>query len=127
MPLSKLEMLWLILSLNVFFLIYLPQIAQSNPDSFLGSLFIDNFQIGYIFLANIIASLLTFVVLSPNYLLLKRKFDLALWKQMMRYGLPIIVAGIAFAINEHFDKILLGNLLPANIAEIGSGSLFSLL
>jgi len=28
------------LSLSVFFLIYLPQIAQSNPDSFLGSLFI---------------------------------------------------------------------------------------
>jgi O-antigen/teichoic acid export membrane protein len=26
---------------------------------------------------------------------------------MMRYGFPILVAGIAFAINEHFDKILL--------------------
>jgi O-antigen/teichoic acid export membrane protein len=30
---------------------------------------------------------------------------------MMRYGLPILVAGFAFAINEQFDKILLGNLL----------------
>lgn len=109
------------LSLSVFFLVYLPQIAQSNPDSFLGSLFIDNFQIGYIFLANIIASLLTFVVLSPDYLLLKWKFDLALWKRMMGYGLPIMVAGIAFAINEQFDKILLGRLLPANIAETEVG------
>jgi len=35
----------------------------------------------------------------------------------MRYGMPIMVAGIAFAINEQFDKILLANLLPANIAE----------
>jgi O-antigen/teichoic acid export membrane protein len=26
---------------------------------------------------------------------------------MMRYGTPIMVAGIAFAINEQFDKILL--------------------
>jgi O-antigen/teichoic acid export membrane protein len=25
----------------------------------------------------------------------------------MRYGTPIMVAGIAFAINEQFDKILL--------------------
>ena len=39
----------------------------------------------------------------------------------MRYGLPILVAGIAFAINEQFDKILLGKLLPANIAEAEVG------
>jgi O-antigen/teichoic acid export membrane protein len=37
------------LSLNVFFLIYLPEIAQENPDSFLGSLYTENFEIGYIF------------------------------------------------------------------------------
>jgi O-antigen/teichoic acid export membrane protein len=35
---------------------------------------------------------------------------------MMRYGTPIMVAGIAFAINEQFDKILLSKLL-ADIAE----------
>jgi O-antigen/teichoic acid export membrane protein len=67
---------------------------------------------------------LTFVVLSPNYLSLNRKFDRVLWKKMMQYGLPILVAGIAFAINEHFDKILLGYWLPENSAksEIGAYS-----
>jgi O-antigen/teichoic acid export membrane protein len=42
----------------------------------------------------------------------------------MKYGLPILVAGIAFAVNEHFDKILLGYLLPENIAksEVGAYS-----
>jgi O-antigen/teichoic acid export membrane protein len=109
------------LSLSVFFLVFLPKIAQAYPEGFFGSLYIDNFQIGYIFLANIIASLLTFVVLSPDYFLLKWKFDFALWKRMMRYGLPIMVAGIAFAINEQFDKILLGRLLPANIADAEVG------
>jgi O-antigen/teichoic acid export membrane protein len=109
------------LSLSVFFLLFLPKIAESNPNGFLGSLYIENFQVGYIFLANIIASLLTFVVLSPDYILLKWKFDAALWKRMMRYGLPIMVAGIAFAINEQFDKILLGKLLPVNIAEAEVG------
>ncbi|MFV5690764.1 lipopolysaccharide biosynthesis protein [Flavobacterium sp. LT1R49] len=109
------------LSLSVFFLLFLPKIAESHPNGFLGSLYIENFQIGYIFLANIISSLLTFVVLSPDYVLLKWKFDTALWKRMMRYGLPIMFAGIAFAINEQFDKILLGRLLPANIAEAEVG------
>lgn len=109
------------LSLSVFFLLYLPKIAQSHPNGFLGSLYVENFQIGYIFLANIISSLLTFAILSPDYFLLKWKLDSALWKRMMYYGLPIMVAGIAFAINEQFDKILLGKLLPANIAEAEVG------
>lgn len=104
------------LCLNLFFLIFLPSVSVSKPDSFLGSVYIENFQIGYIFLANIIASFLTFVVLFPDYFTIKWKFDYELWKRMMRYGLPIMIAGIAFAINEQFDKILLGKLLPANVA-----------
>jgi O-antigen/teichoic acid export membrane protein len=109
------------LGLNVLFLYFLPEIVQSNPDGFWSSLYIDNYEVGYIFMANIIASLLTFVALSPDYVFLKWKFDFDLWKRMMRYGLPIMVAGIAFAINEQFDKVLLGKLLPANIAaaEVG--------
>ena len=109
------------LSLNVFFLIYLPKIAQENPNSFLGSLYTENFEVGYIFVSNIIASLLTFIALSPNYFHVNWNFDFNLWKRMMRYGLPIMVAGLAFAINEQFDKILLGKLLPANIAEAEVG------
>ena len=109
------------LCLNLFFLIYLPKIAASNPDGFLSSLYTDNFEIGYIFVSNIVASLLTFLVLSPNYFSLKWKFDFGLWKRMMRYGLPIMIAGIAFAINEQFDKILLGKLLPENIADAEVG------
>jgi len=112
------------LALNLFFLLLLPSIAESNPNSFIGNLYVENFEIGYIFVANLLASLLTFVVLSPNYLFLNRKLDTILWKKMMRYGLPILVAGIAFAVNEHFDKILLGYLLPENIAksEVGAYS-----
>ena len=109
------------LSLNVFFLIYLPKIAQANPNSFLGSLYTENFEVGYIFVSLIIASLLTFIALSPNYFHVNWNFDFSLWKRMMRYGLPIMIAGIAFAINEQFDKILLGKLLPVNIAEAEVG------
>ncbi len=105
------------LLLNLFFLLLLPKIAQAHPDSFLSTLYFDDFQIGYIFVSNIIASLLTFLALSPNYLQVKWQFDFNLWKRMMRYGLPILIAGIAFAINEQFDKILLGKLLPADIAD----------
>lgn len=112
------------LGLNIFFLIFLPTLATTYPNSFWENIFFEHFEIGYIFIANLLASLLTFVVLSPNYLSLKNGFDAKLWKKMMQYGLPILVAGIAFAVNEHFDKILLGYLLPENIAksEVGAYS-----
>ncbi len=112
------------LLLNLFFLLLLPKIAAANPNSFIGNLYVENYEIGYIFVSNLAASLLTLVVLSPNYLFLTRKFDAVLWKKMMRYGLPILVAGIAFAVNEHFDKILLGYWLPENVAksEVGAYS-----
>lgn len=112
------------LALNLYFLLVLPKIYADSPDSFLGNMYIDNFEIGYIFVSNLLASLITFVVLSPNYVSLKRNFDAVLWKKMMRYGLPILIAGIAFAVNEHFDKILLGYWLPNNIAksEVGAYS-----
>lgn len=109
------------LGLNVFFLIYLPQIAQQHPETFLASLFVENFQIGYIFVANIIASLLTLVVLTPNYFHIQWHFDSKLWRQMIRYGFPILIAGLAFAINEHFDKILLEKLHVSK-ADIGAYS-----
>ena len=112
------------LLLNIFFLLLLPKIAAANPNSFIGNLYVENYEIGYIFVSNLAASLLTLLVLSPNYLSLTRKFDATLWKKMMQYGLPILVAGIAFAVNEHFDKILLGYWLPDNIAksEVGAYS-----
>lgn len=109
------------LLLNIFFLIVLPKLATPNPDDFFSMLYFEHFEIGYIFVSNVIASLLTFLVLSPDYFHLRWHFDFGLWKRMMRYGLPILVAGIAFAINDQFDKILLGKLLPANVADAEVG------
>ena len=79
------------LLLNLFFLLYLPTIAMENPGSVWDNLYVENFQIAYIFIANLIASLLTFIVLSPNYLLLGRKFDPVLWKKMMKYVLILFI------------------------------------
>jgi O-antigen/teichoic acid export membrane protein len=68
-----------------------------------------------------VASLATFLVLIPNYTKIAWNFDKALWKKMMTYGLPILFAGIAFAINEHFDKILL-DWMHVPLSEIGAYS-----
>lgn len=112
------------LFLNLFFLLWLPKLAANLPEGFISTIYFENFQIGYIFVANIIASLATFAILSPSYLKMNWHFDVQLWKKMMQYSLPVMIAGIAFAINETFDRILLDYILPEDIAktEIGAYS-----
>ena len=108
------------LGLNIFFLVFLPKLSQ-NSNSVISSIYSEDFQIGYIFVSNVIASLFTLIVLLPDYFKIKWDFDKQLWKKMLKYGFPILIAGIAFAINEHFDKILLEKL-GVSLADIGAYS-----
>jgi len=41
---------------------------------------------------------------------------------MLRYALPVLVAGIAFSINESFDRILLERLLPQDLSKAAIGT-----
>ncbi|WP_431157013.1 oligosaccharide flippase family protein [Winogradskyella poriferorum] len=103
------------IGLNLFFLLALAQLSQQH-DIF-KSIYKPNFEISYIFIANLVASAATLVLLISFYLKIRFRFDKALWKQMMRYAMPVLIAGIAFSINETFDRILLKELLPADVAE----------
>lgn len=107
--------------LNVFFLYLLPKLAQHFPDSVFSYIYKEDYQVPYIFLANLIASLVTLLVFYKDYLSIQFRFNAQLGKQMLRYGFPIMIGGLAFAVNESFDKILLGRLLPQDIAleEVG--------
>ena len=109
------------LLLTLFFLAILPKLASYNPNGIWSTIYFENYQIGYIFISFLMASLATFAVLIPNYTKIAWKFDTILWKKMMKYGLPILFAGIAFAINEHFDKILL-DWMHVPLADIGAYS-----
>jgi O-antigen/teichoic acid export membrane protein len=60
-------------------------------------------------------------MVASFYLKTKYIFNKGLWKQMMRYAIPVLIAGVAFSINETFDRILLDKLLPENIAETEIG------
>ncbi|WP_299883769.1 oligosaccharide flippase family protein [uncultured Lacinutrix sp.] len=103
------------LGLNVFLLLYLKDLAKES--SVFESIYKPDFEISYIFISNVIASAVTLLLLLPFYTKIKFKFDSVLWKKMMRYALPVLIAGVAYSINETFDRILLKELLPANIAD----------
>tara|TARA_R110001606_G_scaffold13815_3_gene59265 strand:- start:129 stop:1523 length:1395 start_codon:yes stop_codon:yes gene_type:complete len=103
--------------LNVFFLILLPRLVADNPDSSFNSFYRPNFEISYIFISNLIASGITFLLMLRLYFRRPYVFDRELWYKMMHYAMPVLVAGMAFTVNEVFDKIMLSYLLPEEIAE----------
>ncbi len=105
------------LGLNCFFLIALPILAEKSPDSILSSLYKPNFEISYIFISMLIASATTLLLMLRLYLRRPYVFDRVLWSSMIKYAAPVLIAGIAFTINEVFDRIMLDWLLPDDIAE----------
>ncbi|HAF78515.1 polysaccharide biosynthesis protein [Maribacter sp. 6B07] len=109
------------LGLTLFFLIFLPKIATGSSTGFFNSLYKPDYEIPYILIANLIASGVTLLLMIRVYIRKPYVFDKDLWKRMVRYAMPVMVAGIAFTINEVFDRYLLSELLPIDIAKSEMG------
>ncbi len=68
--------------------------------------------ISYVFAANFMASIITFLLMTKHWANMKWQFDYTLWKTMMLYALPLLIVGLGGMVNETFDRILLNFLLP---------------
>ena len=71
--------------------------------------------IGYVFVANLIASALTLVMLLPD-LWVRLRFDPALLRKMLTYALPLMLAGLAGMVNDMLGRVLLKYLSPGENA-----------
>ena len=107
------------LALNLFFFLILPKLAEHSE--FWNSWWNPENKVAYIFISNLVASGLTLVMVLPIYFKIGFGFDLVIWKKMIKYAIPVLIAGIAFSVNEAFDRILLKYLLPENVAEVQVG------
>lgn len=111
------------IGINIFFLVICRQAWMSDPNSTLGSLFNPELGVSYIFIANLAASGIKWIILYPQWKPLGAGFDPKLWKSMMSYGLPLVLVGLAGIINEMLDRQLLKYLLPygpkRNLALLG--------
>ena len=112
----------LTVALSLFFIVLCPKLQTQNL-SWLHFVYSPEIGVGYIFLANLIASGSKFLFLMPQLKSLNAGFDLQLFKKMACYSLPIVVIGFAGIINEMLDRALLKYLLPhdnaTNLAQLG--------
>lgn len=96
------------IGLVIFFLSVCPAIAKKNPNSFIGVFYKEENVITYILIANLAQSAISFLLLSREFFAFRWKFNFTLWKEIMVYSLPLIIAGLGGMINETLDRIMLG-------------------
>lgn len=101
----KLISIMINIGLNLFFIVLCPIIYKNIPD-LISWFYNPEYGIGYIFVSNLIPSILLAIILIPDYTGFKYKFDTKLFKQMMSYTFPLIILGITGIMNQTVDKIL---------------------
>ena len=105
--------------LNLFFLIYCKEAYESGHTNWI----IENFYnpeigVGYVFISNLIASVIKFGVLMPT-MRFKGTFDFTIIKEMIRYAGPMLLVGLAYVVNETLDRAMLKSILFNQYLENG--------
>jgi O-antigen/teichoic acid export membrane protein len=110
------------LGLNVFLLIIVPRFSEEQwfSYSWLSWLGAREAETADIFTANLIASVITFFMCLKLYRS-KISFDTRIFKKLLTYGLPIMVSGIAYTINENLDKLMIARLISPEANGIYAG------
>ena len=107
----KLVNIGLNIGLNLFFLLLCQWLMTAAPGSV--EWFYDpSFGIGYIFLANLISSAVTLLMLIPELTGFRYIFIPRLLREMLAYSFPLLVLGIAGIMNQTIDKLLYPMLAP---------------
>ncbi len=111
----KLLFVFLNIAFNLFFLVLCPKIQDW---AIINSWYNPDYGVGYVFVANILATAIQTLCLLPAILEgfrndqelpnpdSRRIFSGNLLKQMLRYSLPLLVLGICGIMNQTLDRIL---------------------
>lgn len=114
------------IGLNLFFLVYCrgQYDLHGEEANWLVQLCYDpEIGVGYVFISNLVASVVKILLLSPQVLRVRLQYELSLMKSMLRYALPLMILGLAGIVNETIDRVLLKHLLDMPekqaLAELG--------
>lgn len=103
------------IGLNIFWLVYCRSLFLEGKiveGSFLDKVYNHDIGVGYIFISNLIASLIKMICCFPIMVKIPFRFNKSLLKEMLIYSLPLVISGLGFIINERLDILLLERFLP---------------
>lgn len=98
------------LLLTVFFLYFSQEYVDQHPATAYAAWYNSHSKGGLLLLPNIAQSLLTFLLLYREWRDFRPELNKELWKQLWRYGSPMIIVGLGGMINETMDRLMLQKL-----------------
>jgi O-antigen/teichoic acid export membrane protein len=108
--------------LIMFFLEIMPYLSKISNSSWPDLIYNRNIGVGYVLIANMISSIFICFILLIDLKKIILKFNLKLYKNILKYSFPLLIAGLAGILNETIDRILLRHLLASGydkLYEIG--------
>ncbi len=97
---------------TIFFIAIYPKYMGKGSTGWFASWYYANTNVGYLLMANLMASATTFLLLYKEWLLYRFVLDKDMWKKLVNYSAPMVIVGLAGMVNETFDRIMLSELLP---------------
>lgn len=98
---------------TITFLYFLPEYGSGSNNVIVQWLLAQD-RVKLIFIANLLQSLFTVLMLLPQFSGFKLKPDWVVWKSIVRYSAPMIVIGLAGMVNELMDRFFLQYWLPGS-------------
>jgi O-antigen/teichoic acid export membrane protein len=110
----------------VFFLLKIAPGIYVNGGGWIKKIYNPDYKVGYIFVANLVSSGVTLIMLLPFILRTRFIFDVSIWKRMLNYSFPLLLAGLSGSINDTIDKVLLRRIIGgeeglATVGKYGAG------
>lgn len=98
-----------------FYIIYCPAHTGEKSNLLVAFLYNENTNpVVYVVLSQLFQSIFTFICLWGEISQVRLNFNVKLWKEMMIYSLPLLIAGMGGMINETFDRLMLYWWLPGS-------------
>jgi O-antigen/teichoic acid export membrane protein len=109
----------------LFLLLWAPSIYEHSHGWF-RKIYDPGYGVGYVFIANLVGSLITLIMLIPYIFDIKPVFERAIWLRMINYSFPLLIAGLSGSINDALDKVILRRIIGEKtgletVGEYGAG------
>ncbi len=107
---------------NLLLFLGAPAYFAAHPDSWLLHFVSPTPDFSYILFAIFVSCIVAFALLIPDMLRTRLSFHKSIWKDLMIYSLPLMIAGLPGIVNDTVDRLLFRFCMPEDMvweAQLG--------
>ena len=108
--------------LVVFFLVYCKGQHEKGAEHFFAHMYDPAIDIGYIFIAQLVASAVTLLLLWKEFSSFTFTWNSKLIREILIYSSPLVIVGLGGMVNETIDRFMITSLYPGTSDEARSAN-----